>query len=508
MLRWSQAYRETELYKAAVRLYTKPVFAWRKALTASTDEKTFYDFARRGLDNIEAVHKALVRRDFQYRPGLVVRHNFNGKRRTMYIYPWQERLVDLLLYRLLNERLSSFLSPHSYAYRPGPFGVDRCQRKVARALSAPGPLYVIKRDVSDYFASVDHAALLSQLEPLAAPGDYFMELLVQRIRFLYQDKGAVLRAERGIPFGTAVACVLANIHLTKLDGALSSIKRLSYFRYGGDLLAVSRDREAVAKATEVVDAELKSLHLRSKPSHERNLVFSKGPAFDANFEWASRLRHLGLEFSPDGRTRLSRDKARKIMNLFRYAWRRRAKGIARLKDPGKRAQLAIDISRQVLGQGVRNVAIVDYYLKHVDDEAQLRLIDRWLAEQVLSLSFGGGHTKGHFRKLSFGRLRAMGLPSLVHRRRLIRHGHIESPFFIWKNQQASRGSQGTAARRSQPQAGVFSPVPEAAAQENLVGKRGRLSMGVIEYGAAKAAPSFRQPSLRVLVSAGEDHEPA
>jgi hypothetical protein len=189
------------------------------------------------------------------------------------------------------------------------------------------------------------------------------------------------------------------------------------------------------------------------------------------------------------------------MNLFRYAWRRRKKGIARLKDPMKRAELAVDIAKQTLGQGVRNVAIIDYYLRHVDDETQLKLIDRWLAEEVVSLCFGG-HRKGSFRKLSFEKLRAMGLPSLVHRRRLIRHGHVESSFFIWKNQQAVRGSQGTAATPKAGRAG-FSPVPEAAADNNLVGKRSRLSMGVIEYGSAEAEPSFRQPSLGALVPAGE-----
>lgn len=32
LLRWRDIYREAELYKAAVRVYTKPLFLWRKAL--------------------------------------------------------------------------------------------------------------------------------------------------------------------------------------------------------------------------------------------------------------------------------------------------------------------------------------------------------------------------------------------------------------------------------------------------------------------------------------------
>lgn len=502
MLSWRKLYRETELYKAAIRLYTKPVFNWRKALTSSTDEQNFYDFARHGLDHLESVHKRLARQDFHFRPGLAIRRNFNGKRRTLHIYPWQERLVDLLLYRMLNERLATWMSPHSYAYRPGPFGVDRCQRKVARALRSPSqPLYVIKRDVSDYFASVDHQALVDQLQALVEPGDYLMRLLLERVRFQVQEGTQVVQAERGIPFGTAVACVLANVHLTALDQELAKIPGLSYFRYGDDLLAASRDRETAAHAAEVMERELSRLRLRSKPSHERDLVFAQASVVDGRFEWAPRLRHLGLEFRPNGVTRLSRDKARKIRNLFRFAFRRRRAGLARLKDPEKRARLAVEISRQVLERGVRNVAIIDYYLKHVDDEAQLRLLDRWLAEEIVSLAFGDGHKKGRFRRLGFARLRAFGLPSLVHRRRLIRHGHLESPFFVWNQQRTSKGPQGTAVRPPRRRtAEAFSSVPEAAARENLVGERSRLSMGVIEVGSAEAEPSFRQPSLQVLLT--------
>jgi hypothetical protein len=86
--------------------------------------------------------------------------------------------------------------------------------------------------------------------------------------------------------------------------------------------------------------------------------------------------------------------------------------------------------------GMRNVAILDYYLKHVSD-SQLEQLDRRLAEEVLSLVFGR-HKKGHFSNIGFEPLRDMGLPSLVHRRRLILRGRIESPFFIWQTQTAAR----------------------------------------------------------------------
>jgi hypothetical protein len=113
---------------------------------------------------------------------------------------------------------------------------------------------------------------------------------------------------------------------------------------------------------------------------------------------------------------------------------------------------------------IRNIAILDYYLKHVDDESQLLLLDRWLAEEVLSTVFGG-HKKGHFRRISFLQLRAIGLPSLLHRRRMICSGRIESPFFVWQRNKASRAFRGTVAKLCRSAGAAFSPFPEAAASK-------------------------------------------
>ena len=48
-MRWRDVYREAELYKSVVRVYTKPLFSWRKALSTSTDGRTLYDLAGAGL---------------------------------------------------------------------------------------------------------------------------------------------------------------------------------------------------------------------------------------------------------------------------------------------------------------------------------------------------------------------------------------------------------------------------------------------------------------------------
>ena len=466
-LRWSEVYSEAEFYKAAVRVYTKPLFQWRKALATSTDGRTLYDLAGHGLRGLDAIHSALRQESFHFRPAIALRYNFNGKRRTLYIPPWEERIVDLLLYRTLSRKLHRQFSPNSYAYRNRFYSLDRCQARIAGFLeSLDAPVYAVKRDIADYFASVDHDLLLTKLAGFVEREDYLFTLLEQRVRFLYQDDCGLHRASLGIPFGTAIACFFANVFLTALDRKLERITEVRYFRYADDILVLTPSRVSVVQAQEELAHGMAELRLTFKESLQADLLLAARPAEDGAFRGARQFRHLGLLFRAGGGVALSRDKSRKIQNLFRYAFRRNRRRWKKVETPEAKAQALVEIAKACIGQGVRNVAILDYYLKHVNDEAQLRLLDRWLAEEVLSLVFGG-HKKGHFRRLGFAQLRAMGLPSLVHRRRLIRRGRIESSFFIWQKQKMTRAFRGTVARRHRGAcSGVaFSPLPEAAASQ-------------------------------------------
>ncbi|MBI4584365.1 MAG: hypothetical protein HY717_10125 [Planctomycetes bacterium] len=463
-------YRELDLERAVLRTYTKSLFFPRKSLSASLDRRTLYDFARRTPQNVERIHQALVKRAFHFREGLELHYNFNGKQRKVYLFPWEERIVDLLLYRLLNAHFHGAFSSSSYAYRHRGRGVDLCQRRIARKLQElPRPLYFLKRDIADCFLSIDHAILLELLAEWVEPEDYLFDLLRERVEFRFKSEGeeAIKTASRGVPFGAAIACFFANLYLTPLDRELASIPGFHFFRYADDMLGFSTSRESALEGSRRLEEAMKALKLLSKPSHHRDFAFSGGDEADEVFQKIARFRHLGLEFRAAGGIGLSRDKVRKVCNQFRYAFRRGRRKLEALADPEDRARLAVDLARGVLEKRFRPVAIIDYYLKHVDDEEQLRWIDRWLAEEVLAVAFRNGHKKGNFRRMSFEKLRAMGLPSLRHRRRLLHHGHLESSFFVfrtrWLVEKKRRRLPGRRGGEN-PSSQAFSPGLEAAAE--------------------------------------------
>ncbi|MBF0571173.1 MAG: hypothetical protein HQL12_04810 [Candidatus Omnitrophica bacterium] len=471
-LTWKRIYSEKELYRAAIRLYTPPLFNWRKALGCSTDKKNLYDFARHGLANIERINEDLNSLNFQFRHGKAFEFNFSGKERTIYIFPWEERLVDVLLYRLLNFHLNSWFSNHSYAYRLNGLGINACQKKIITTLnSVSKPLFIIKRDLADYFNSIDQNLLLKKLDNLIDTEDFLYSLLKQRINFSYERDGQFIQATRGIPFGTAIACFFANVYLTALDRLLERIPRLQYFRYSDDILMFSSDRSTIFEAMRIYNNYISEHGLVDKKRHQQDLFFNQERVSCEGFKGVDKFKHLGLEFRANGVIGLSRDKTRKICNIFRYALRKKRKNLAYINDETKRINLVINTIQNALDEGLCNIAIIDYYLQHIDDGNQLKLLDRWLAEEALAVIFSNGHKKGNFKRLSFAKLRELGLPSLTHRRRLIKHKHLNGVFFRWQEYKTATAYKGTAARplisvKTDDQR-VFSSFPKAAAEITL-----------------------------------------
>ena len=116
---FARVYSELALHQAVIRAYSKPLFNWRKALGMSHDGRTLYDFARHSLKNVHQLHLELESGRFHFRPGIALHYNFNGKHRTINLFPWEERIVDLLSYRELTRCFHRAFESGCHAYSWG-----------------------------------------------------------------------------------------------------------------------------------------------------------------------------------------------------------------------------------------------------------------------------------------------------------------------------------------------------------------------------------------------------
>ncbi|MHA2064744.1 MAG: reverse transcriptase domain-containing protein, partial [Candidatus Thorarchaeota archaeon] len=444
MKAWKELYSEEKLLKAALKLYEKSLFYCSKSYNTWIDEETLYDFATDSSKRLNQLHRALANQTFEFSNIQVKRVRFWQKERFLHVECWEDKIVNSMLFNMLNVMFDNRQSPYSYAYKHKSGGVDACQRAIIKFIQRNNCKYFIKRDIKSYFPTIDHDLLLKKLD---IKDDYLRKIVTQRIKFNYiphdvEDlkergiwkNGCYMESEIGVPFGTPIACFFANWFLNDLDKKFEKLD-IGYFRYADDFLLASPSREAAVEGMKILDESLRELKLKSKASaaHQYSFETSDQPVTDdVVFEKVHGFKHLGLFYRADQKIGLSRDKLLKVRNLFLRKFKRCKKKIAKMETVEERVKFLILLSNEAL-QYIKPTAVIDYYLKHVTDESQLVDLDRWLAEEILARATGKGHKKGNFRHFSFKRMRELGLPSLVHRKRLINHGHINSDFFKLRN---------------------------------------------------------------------------
>lgn len=408
-----------QLLNSALDIATRVAYLPSHGRSISTDGKDFWSTFHDINKLVEKIENNIANNRFKFDPFLrIIRTMKSGKDRIIYMPTWRDKIVDRWLSCLLNTAWKDKFSKHSYAYRDD-LGIDTCCDRIAAAIHDGN--YVLKRDIAQYYYTIDKELLIKKLSEIKTPFDH---LIRDRIYFSYIEEHSteIKKSDIGIAFGSPLSCVLANIYLTSLDYEISSLP-VRYFRYADDFLIISKDRNAAIEASDIFNRRMTELKLSFKPSHSYDLAFEN----DDRFKCVSSVNHLGLIFSKN-HVRLSIVKFRKILNIFKREYRLNKGSLGKCNNQESRLKFLVDLINSTISNRIRGVAIIDYYLKHVDDELQLRQIDRWIAEFVISKTLRKPFRKGMFRAIPFKKLRDLGLISIVHRGRLIRHGKIKIRF--------------------------------------------------------------------------------
>lgn len=402
------------LYKAALRMSNVVAYNRNRGFVRSYDGMTYWEFAQK-IDSI--IERVLKSHTYAFSPMLLIQKRVKTKTRKIYISTWQDRLVESLLNCEINKKLNNYFSKRSYAYRPDKVGINQCQFNLSKAMN--NIKYIARRDISNYFYTIDHNILLGKLAPLVDQDLY--ALLAQRIRFEYYGDGLSLN-NIGIPFGSSVAGILANIYLTDLDKQMQ-LHTIKYFRYADDIIIGGDDESKVLQAVNQFDEGIRQLKLELNPKkcYYSDILKDKTP-----------IKFLGLEFRGDV-VRLPIEKRRKIINFFKYALQNGQRYIKKQKSIEGKTKCAVQLCNDVIENRIRSVAIIDYYLNHINDEDQLKCIDRQISQMVISYILNKKFRPRDYKLVSYKSLRKCGLQSLLHRSRLIKQGHIKIPFMSLYN---------------------------------------------------------------------------
>jgi hypothetical protein len=412
---------------STIHFLNKLIFNPKKCFTSSSDKETYWDFGVRLDSTVRHVSRDLRTAKYNFKPYLhIQRHLKLNKLRDIYIASWEDKIIERWMSEALNKSLNWWFSKHSYAYRIDELGIDECQQNIAKSIRNNN--FIIKRDISNFFYTIDHDILLQKISALVDQADPIFDLIKRRVQFEYTDGTNINISKLGLPFGSPIACVLSNVYLTELDRKLSSLP-VDYYRYADDFIIMAKTPEAALEAAKIFDTTMVDLKLTTKPSHCLNMSFVDHPSFTK----VNNFRHLGLEFTKEGVVRLSVDKQRKILNFFNRALNASKAKIRRESDISSKVTIAVQTVNSVIEDRVRSIAIIDYYLKHVTDEVQLKMMDRLIAENVISCVLDKKFRNRDFQTIPFQMLRDAHLVSLVHRHRLFKHGHLKISFMSMRN---------------------------------------------------------------------------
>lgn len=426
------------IYRAALEISTKVAFCPDSGFSKSSDDKTFWEEFPDPLKLADGIHKKVIAGKFVFAPfQKKVKRRLDGRLRVLYIPTWRDRIIDRWLSHELNEIWQSRFSSRSFAFRAD-IGIDSCCNDIRRAVA--GSTFFLKRDVSQYYYSIDKDILWSKLSAVGMD-PIIARLIKERIFFSYREGDEIKKSDLGIAFGSSLSCVLANVYLNDFDHLMEKLP-VTYFRYADDFLICSKDANSIHSAEKTFDEEMVKLKLAYKKSHTQNLSFVD----HESFQKIETISHLGLLFSKRG-VRLTKEKFRKVLRLFKREYRFNRTRIQKNKNVENRLKEMIGVMNAVVTDRVRGVGVIDYYLKHIDDVGQLKQLDRCVTELVISKVLRRRFCNGLFRKIPYSKIRSVGLISLVHRSRLLQHGKIKTKFRSLLNEKRIQRYERTITRK-------------------------------------------------------------
>lgn len=185
------------------------------------------------------------------------------KLRAIQAPPFEDRVLHHALVRVIEPIFEAKFIADSFACRTGKgtqAAVARVQYflRLARRRWGDG-VYVIKADISKYFASIRHDVLMTEIARVISDPDVLW--LIRRIIAAYGHDDGV-----GLPVGALTSQLSANIILNRLDHFAKDDMGLEYYvRYMDDFVVIAPDKPGAQKALGLLEQSVNALALTLNP---------------------------------------------------------------------------------------------------------------------------------------------------------------------------------------------------------------------------------------------------
>lgn len=181
-------------------------------------------------------------------------------------------VVDRVAQASVANALIPILEPEfedsSFAYRPGR-SVAQAVRRVM-SLRREGYRHVLDGDIVRYFESIPHEALIARLEQHVDD-----PALIDLIGVWLEHHS---HTERGVPQGSPLSPILANLYLDAVDEAIET-RGVRLVRYADDFLVLCRSADLAVDSMQRMTKLLAEYGLELHPEKSRLIDFERGFRF-------------------------------------------------------------------------------------------------------------------------------------------------------------------------------------------------------------------------------------
>lgn len=255
---------------ALVAAWTK---VWRNGGCAGGDNVSLDAFRFNAVGRLSALSDAL--RDGSYAPKPLREATIpkrSGGTRLLRIPAIVDRVAQTAVAQALTPVLEPTFEDASFGYRPGRSVRQAVER--VQLLARRGRVFVVDADIDDFFDSVRHDRVLALLAEHLSSGP-LTELIALWLEHGGQDG-------RGLPQGSPLSPLLANLYLDDLDGAFSR-GGARIVRYADDFVILCATERGAEQALDKARRLLREAGLSLDPEKTRVLPIERGLRFLGHF---------------------------------------------------------------------------------------------------------------------------------------------------------------------------------------------------------------------------------
>ncbi len=246
---------------------------------AGVDGVTIEEFENDLPRNLSLLENELKHKQYSPLPLLkILVDKGNGEARALCISTVKDRVVQTAILYIIEPILEKEFEACSFAFRKGR-SVRNAVYKIKEYYEA-GYKWVVDADIDAFFDSVDHELLFKKVRRYIKDED-IVRLIELWIKAEVWDGETLTVMDKGIPQGSPLSPIFANLFLDELDEAMLKNGQ-RYVRFADDFLILCKNTEKARQSLEFTNEILKKLLLKLD---ESDIV-----SFDHGF------KYLGVTF--------------------------------------------------------------------------------------------------------------------------------------------------------------------------------------------------------------------